>query len=117
MKSKILVVDDDESIVIALQALLTLEGYEVSVARNGEEALELYYQINPDMILLDIMMPLANGIEVARILRKEDTKLIMLTAKGLIEDKMEGYSVGADEYIVKPFSNDEILEVIKFHLE
>ena len=113
---KILVVDDDESIVIALKALLELEGYEVSTAANGTEAEEVFEAFGPDLVLLDVSMPQKSGFEVARVLRKQETKIIFLTAKGMQQDKREGYATGADDYIVKPFANEEILEAIAFQL-
>ena len=117
MSKKILIVDDDPSIVLAVQTLLELEGYAVQTASNGTEAESKFADFAPNLVLLDVNMPQKNGFEVARELRKQDTKIIFLTAKGMQEDKREGYATGGDDYIVKPFSNEEILQAIAFQLD
>lgn len=113
---KILIVDDEKNIIFALNILLRESGYEVSEALNGVEAIEKYKSFKPDIILLDIMMPEKDGFETAKIIRKLDresnTKIIFLTAKGTITDKMKAYEHGGDDYIIKPFNNKDLLEKI-----
>ena len=111
---KILVVDDDQNICELLRLYLTKEGYQVTLASDGEDALEKYAQIKPDMVLLDVMMPKLDGWEVCRRIRKEgDTPVIMLTAKGETFDKVLGLELGADDYVVKPFDSKEVVARIK----
>lgn len=113
---KILVVDDEENIVYALKLLLEKTGYTVATAHNGTLALEVYKDFNPDLVLLDIMMPELDGFETARILRTLDLesqlRILFLTAKGAALDKMLAYEKGGDDYIVKPSNNEDILEKI-----
>ena len=111
---KILVVDDDQNICELLRLYLTKEGYQVTLASDGEDALAKYGQVKPDMVLLDVMMPKLDGWEVCRRIRKEgDTPVIMLTAKGETFDKVLGLELGADDYIVKPFDAKEVTARIK----
>ena len=111
---KILVVDDDQNICELLRLYLTKEGYQVTLASDGEDALAKYGQVKPDMVLLDVMMPRLDGWEVCRRIRKEgDTPVIMLTAKGETFDKVLGLELGADDYIVKPFDSKEVVARIK----
>ena len=101
---KILVVDDDINICELLRLYLTKEGYQVTVANDGEEGLEKFNQVKPDMVLLDVMMPKMDGLEVCRRIRKAgNTPVMMLTAKGETFDKVLGLELGADDYMVKPF--------------
>lgn len=117
MKKKILVVDDEENIVFALQLLLNKAGYTVETASSGKKALLQYSEFDPDVVLLDIMMPELDGYETAKRIRELDglskTKIIFLTAKGTIYDKMKAYENGGDDFIVKPCSNEKILEKIE----
>lgn len=114
MAEKILLVDDEERIRKLLNLYLTREGYEITEASNGAEALELALTEDFHCILLDLMMPEMDGIEVAKELRKEkSTPVIMLTAKGEEGDRVEGLEVGADDYIVKPFSPREVVLRVK----
>ena len=107
---KILVVDDDANICELLRLYLTKEGYQVTVANDGEEGLEKFNAVKPDMVLLDVMMPRMDGLEVCRRIRKAgNTPVMMLTAKGETFDKVLGLELGADDYLVKPFSFDELL--------
>src|SRR5699024_11969861 len=111
---KILVVDDDQNICELLRLYLTKEGYQVTLASDGEDALAKYGQVKPDMVLLDVMMPRLDGWEVCRRIRKEgDTPVIMLTAKGETFDKVLGLELGADDYVVKPFDSKEVVARIK----
>ncbi|MDO5359256.1 MAG: response regulator transcription factor [Jeotgalicoccus sp.] len=114
MAEKILLVDDEERIRKLLNLYLTREGYEITEAGDGKQALELALTEDFHCILLDLMMPEMDGIEVAKELRKEkSTPVIMLTAKGEEGDRVEGLEVGADDYIVKPFSPREVVLRVK----
>lgn len=120
-KKKILAVDDEPNILMSIEFILEMEGYEVHTARDGDEALEVAERVRPDVILLDINMPRKDGYEVCRILRERKdmagTKVIMLTAKGQTLEKKKGLEVGADEYVTKPFSADELLHTIRTCIE
>lgn len=114
MNSTILIADDNLEIIDILTPYMEREGYKVVRAANGEEALNQYRMQNPSLILLDIMMPVIDGIEVCKIIRKEsDVPIIMLTARGEYTDKILGLELGADDYIVKPFSPGEVMARIK----
>ncbi len=115
MAETILVVEDDPAIVLGLEDLLAGEGYVVSSARDGRQALDLYRREKPDLVLLDIMLPEISGYEVCRRIRKDDaeTPILMLTAKGQEADKVAGLELGADDYIVKPFGVSELLARIR----
>ena len=111
---KILVVDDDTNICELLRLYLTMEGYQVTTANDGEEGLEKFNQLKPDMVLLDVMMPRMDGLEVCRRIRKlGNTPVMMLTAKGETFDKVLGLELGADDYMVKPFDTKEVVARIK----
>ena len=111
---KILVVDDDVNICELLRLYLTKEGYQVTIANDGEEGLDKFNQVKPDMVLLDVMMPKMDGLEVCRRIRKlGNTPVMMLTAKGETFDKVLGLELGADDYIVKPFDAKEVTARIK----
>ena len=112
--TRILIVDDEPSIIELLTAYLDKEGYEVSAAQDGPSAVELARTIEPDIVVLDIMLPGLDGIEVLRELRREsDVYVILLTAKTEEMDKIIGLSVGADDYVTKPFSPREVVARIK----
>ncbi len=115
-KKKILVADDEPNIVTALEFLLTRGGYEVQVARNGEEALRLIERDPPDLVLLDVMMPVRSGYEVCeRIRSRADwraVKIVMLSAKGRDAEVSRGLGIGADLYVTKPFSTRELMRSI-----
>lgn len=117
MSKKILIVDDEPSIVTAIEFLLRRSGYEVHVARDGKEALELVEASSPDLVLLDVMMPQKSGYEVCRRIRERDDwrhiKIVMLSAKGRDAEVSKGLSMGANAYITKPFSTRELMEQIK----
>jgi two-component system alkaline phosphatase synthesis response regulator PhoP len=110
MNEKILVAEDDPAILAGLSDLLELEGYRVIKAINGAEAVEFYKSVSPDLVLLDVMMPLMSGYDVCRAIRRDDglTPVLMLTAKGEEVDKVVGLELGADDYIVKPFGVAEL---------
>jgi len=112
--AKILVVDDEQSILNLVEAYLRPEGYEVQTATDGESALRKARAFKPDIIVLDIMLPVKDGIEVLTTLRRESNVfVIMLTAKTEETDRVIGLSVGADDYITKPFSPRELVARIK----
>ncbi|ALO02896.1 response regulator YycF [Lactiplantibacillus paraplantarum] len=114
---KILVVDDEKPISDIMKFNLTKEGYEVHVAADGEEALQKVDEVHPDLILLDLMLPKMDGLEVARQVRKNyDMPIIMVTAKDSELDKVLGLELGADDYVTKPFSNRELVARVKANL-
>jgi two-component system, OmpR family, response regulator RpaB len=108
-KEKILVVDDEASIRRILETRLSMIGYSVITAADGEEALETFHKERPDLVVLDVMMPKLDGYGVCQELRKEsDVPIIMLTALGDVADRITGLELGADDYVVKPFSPKEL---------
>lgn len=114
MTAKILVVEDEERIRQFLQRGLTYEGYDIDVAPDGHTALELANDSPPDLVLLDVMLPGMDGLEVCRRLRQIiNVPILMLTAKEAIEDRVAGLDAGADDYLVKPFSFDELLARVR----
>ncbi len=114
--AKVLIVDDEPNIVIALEFLLQREGYQVQKAYNGVQALEMADGFQPDIIVLDVMMPGMDGFEVARRIRQqpalEMAKILFLTAKGTQRDKETGYANGAEYYLIKPFDNEVFVHTI-----
>ncbi len=111
---KILVVDDDKNICELLRLYLEKEGYNVIISNDGEEALVKFNALKPDFVLLDIMLPMMDGWQVCREIRKSsNVPVIMLTAKGEVFDKVLGLELGADDYVVKPFDAKEIVARIK----
>jgi len=117
MQGKILVVDDEQPIADILKFNLEKEGYEVVCAFDGQEAVDLAFSTDPDLILLDLMLPVKDGMDVCREVRaKLTTPIIMLTAKDTELDKVLGLELGADDYVTKPFSNRELLARVKAHL-
>lgn len=113
----VLVADDDEDIVRFVEVNLRLEGFEVTTASDGEEALRAAYDLTPDLILLDVMMPEMDGFEVCQRLRSDartrHISIIMLTAKSLSADKVVGLTAGADDYMIKPFDPIELIARVK----
>lgn len=118
MEEKILIIEDEEDLVKGLKLNLADEGYKVDWASNGEEGLRKAMEETPDLIILDIMLPKKNGLDVCRELRQKHVTIpiIMLTAKGEEIDKVVGLEIGADDYMTKPFSIRELLARIKAHL-
>ena len=117
MDKKILVVDDEKPIADILQFNLKKEGYEVECAYDGNQALEMVEEFMPDLILLDIMLPQRDGMEVCREVRKKyEMPIIMLTAKDSEIDKVLGLELGADDYMTKPFSTRELIARVKANL-
>jgi DNA-binding response OmpR family regulator len=117
MAKKILIADDEPNIVTALEFLLQRNGYEVLIARDGEEALKTVERARPDLILLDIMMPVRSGYEVCKRIRERpdwaEIKVVMLSAKGRDAEVSKGMAMGADLYVTKPFSTRELMAQIK----
>ena len=114
---KILVVDDEKPISDIIKFNLKKEGYDVYTAYDGEEALQKVEEVNPDLILLDLMLPKIDGLEVAREVRKtHNMPIIMVTAKDAEIDKVLGLEMGADDYVTKPFSNRELVARVKANL-
>ncbi|MBQ6266168.1 MAG: response regulator transcription factor [Clostridia bacterium] len=114
MAEKILVVDDDTNICELLRLYLEKEGYEVSIANTGTDAVKMFQRVAPDLMLLDIMLPELDGWQVCREIRKtSDKPIIMLTAKGETFDKVLGFELGADDYVVKPFDAKEVMARVK----
>jgi DNA-binding response OmpR family regulator len=111
MKTKILIVEDDPNILLGLETILAGEGYEVSICNRGDKALDAVARFRPGLILLDVMLPGANGFDVCKQLRarKVATPILMLTAKGQEIDKVIGLDSGADDYVTKPFGVRELV--------
>ena len=117
MTEKILIVEDDPTLLDTLSYTFENEGYEVETAEDGHEAVELARSSDPDLIILDIMLPGIDGREVTRILRQEmTTPILMLTARDDEIDRVLGLEIGADDYITKPFSMRELVSRVKAHL-
>ncbi len=111
---KVLIVDDDENICEVIRMYLENSGYDTRVGYDGKEAQELFLEYKPDLVLLDIMIPYMDGIDVLKWIRKEyETPAIMLTAKGETFDKVLALELGADDYIVKPFEPKELIARVK----
>ena len=117
MNQRILIADDEPNILISLEYLMKREGYEVSLARDGDEALAALAEHRPALVLLDVMMPKKSGLEVCQALRADealkDTLVLMLTAKGRETDTAKGIALGADAYMTKPFSTKELAERVR----
>ena len=114
MAISVLVVEDDPNIRELLRLYLEKEGYTVTLAADGGEGLEAFHTLHPDLVLLDLMMPVMDGWEVCKAIRAQDnTPIIMLTAKGETEDKITGLKAGADDYVTKPFEMKELLARIE----
>jgi two-component system response regulator MprA len=110
MKEKILIIEDDEAILKVLQRVLSYEGYEVFKALNGQQGLNSARENRPDLVILDVMLPGMDGLEVCRRLRLGGSiPILMLTAKDTIQDRVTGLDAGADDYLVKPFEVEELL--------
>jgi DNA-binding response OmpR family regulator len=121
MTRKILIADDEPNIVAAVEFLLQRSGYEVLVARDGDEALKLVETCSPDLVLLDVMMPQRSGYEVCKRIREHPgwrhIKVIMLSAKGRDAEVSKGLAIGADLYVTKPFSTRDLMGKIAALLE
>jgi DNA-binding response OmpR family regulator len=121
MARTILVADDEPSILLSIQFVLQKAGYDVRVARDGDEVLRAVEQAVPDLIVLDAMMPGRSGYDVCERLRAmpscRDVPVIMLTAKGRDIDRQKGLALGATDYVTKPFSTRELVEMVRGHLD
>ena len=117
MGTRILIADDEPNILISLEYLMKREGYEVLVARDGEEALQVLQRERPRLVLLAVMMPKRSGLEVCQALRADEalrgTLVLMLTAKGRDTDVAKGLALGADAYMTKPFSTRELAHKVR----
>ena len=113
--SRILIIEDELPLRLALQDCLAAEGYRVILASEGESGLERALKEKPDLILLDLMMPRLDGLALCRELRARgrNVPILMLTAKGMVQDKVHGFEAGADDYLVKPFSTEELLARVR----
>ena len=116
MSATVLIADDEPNILISLEFLLKRAGYRVSLARDGQEALDAILRDRPDLVLLDVMMPGKSGFEVCQAVRADDslntTRILMLTAKGRDTDLAKGLALGADAYMTKPFSTRELVQKV-----
>src|SRR5215471_7272909 len=115
MNAHILVVDDDNRMTSALRRTLAYSGYQISIAGSGEEALSIARIKSPDLVILDLMLPGIDGLEVCRRLRsvRDETAILMLTARDAVADRVIGFEMGADDYLVKPFAIEELLARVK----
>lgn len=120
MTKNILVVDDAPNVVLSVEFLLKQASYDVRTAGNGAEALLAIQERKPDLVLLDVMMPVRDGYDVCQAIKADpamkDVRIIMLTAKGRPVEKEKGIALGADEYITKPFSTKELVEKVRIVL-
>jgi DNA-binding response OmpR family regulator len=115
MPSKVLIVDDEPNIVLSLEFLMRQQGYETRVAGDGEEAIREVERFEPDLILLDVMLPKKDGFEVCQAIRSSGrvgVKIVMLTAKGRETEVAKGRALGADDYVTKPFSTRELVGLV-----
>jgi len=114
---RVMIAEDEPNIVTSLEFLMRKAGFDTRIARDGEEALGVLAAFRPDVVLLDVMLPRRSGLEVCRFIRAEPslagTRVLMLTAKGGRHDHQNGVDAGADEYLTKPFSTQELLERVK----
>lgn len=115
MNAHILIVDDDNRVTSALRRTLAYEGYQISVAANGEAALSIVRTRPPELVILDLMLPGIDGLEVCRRLRSagDGIAVLMLTARDAVADRVAGLETGADDYLVKPFASEELLARVK----
>lgn len=117
MTHTVLIADDEPNILVSLEYLMRREGFEVLLARDGQEALDELQRARPQLVLLDVMMPRRNGFEVCQALRADEalkhTRVLMLTAKGRDTDVAKGLALGADAYMTKPFSTRELVQKVR----
>ncbi len=121
MSATILIADDEPNILLSLEFLMQREGFRVLVARDGQQALDAILAHRPDLVLLDVMMPIKNGFEVLQAVREREDlaglKVLMLTAKGREIDMAKGLALGASAYMTKPFSTRELVDKVRSLLE
>lgn len=117
MAKRVLIADDEPNIVVSLEFLMERNGYQIRIAKDGEEVLRAVEEYRPDLILLDVMLPGKSGFEVCQKIREnpawQGIKIIMLTAKGRDTEVAKGLALGADAYVTKPFSTKELLAQVK----
>lgn len=117
MTARVLIVEDEESILLSLEFLLTKEGYAVTTARDGEVALRALEAQAPDLVLLDVMLPLVDGFELCRLIRANpalrNTRIMLVTARGREAEVTRGLALGADAYLTKPFSTHDLMDRIR----
>lgn len=117
MSAKILIADDEPNILLSLEFLMQREGFQVLVARDGQQALDAILQQRPDLVLLDVMMPKKSGFDVLQAVREHDElaaiRILMLTAKGRDTDMAKGLALGAYDYMTKPFSTRELVDKVR----
>jgi DNA-binding response OmpR family regulator len=117
MTHKILIADDEPNIVLSLEFLMEQSGYQIAIAHDGEQVLQLMETFQPDLILLDVMMPLRSGYEVCQKIREnrawDRVKIVMLSAKGRDLEMSKGLALGADAYVTKPFSTKQLMAQLK----
>ena len=116
-----MIADDEPNLVIPLEYMLKREGYEVTIARDGQEALDAIARVRPQLVLLDVMMPRKSGFDVCQALRADEAnrelRILLLTAKGRDDDVAKGLALGADAYVIKPFSPKELVAKVRELLE
>lgn len=118
MVENLLIVDDDKNICRLLELYLANEGYHLTFVHDGSKAMDILNIQNIDLVILDVMLPVINGWEVCRMIRRQTAvPIIMLTARDLVEDKIQGFELGADDYIVKPFEPREVVARVKARLK
>lgn len=121
MSKRVLIVDDEPNILIPLEFLMRREGYEVRLARDGDEALQAAVQWGPDLVLLDVMMPRKSGFDVCQAIRADarlaGMRIVLLTAKGRDADVAKGLALGADAYVTKPFATQDLVRRVRELLE
>jgi len=117
MSHRVVIADDEPNLVIPLEFMLQREGFEVTVARDGEEALEAIARVHPQLVLLDVMMPRKSGFDVCQVVRSDDAnrdiRILLLTARGRDDDVAKGLALGADAYVIKPFSPRELMRKVR----
>ena len=117
MSSRILVVDDDIALAEMIGIVLQAEGFEVVDCADGAQALDVFHQVTPDLVLLDLMLPGMDGIEICRLIRREsDVPVVMLTARSDTADVVAGLEAGADDYVPKPFKPKELVARVRARL-
>ena len=121
MANRVLIADDEANLLISLEYLLQREGYEVSLARDGDQAMSMIRQQQPDLVVLDASMPGQSGYEVCQQVRADPAlrhlRIVMLSAKARATDIAKGKALGADAFIVKPFSTDDLLNQVRLLLD
>ena len=114
-KIKVLLVEDEQTLAMIIKDTLDAQGFEISVAQNGQEGIRMFYELHPDVLVTDVMMPRIDGFELIRQLRQSDrnTPILVLSARSAINDVVEGFEIGANDYLKKPFGMQELIIRIK----